>query len=941
MLSTPVVLLLVLVLVLVSPASASHYFAGHSYFSSGGKNPDGTFEVTIHHRSTFDGCGHIQSKYCYSGSCGWDVSSNRSVLDSSTNSPVYNREWCEAQTVTTKRLSSNKPFSLRSASCCWIPTRNNLANWRLLTTIDLGIRSDTGVPNTSPVIGTLPFLRVPQNCPRTYQLMAFDPDGDRVRCRYGLQHNTECSACAQPHGFQLDEDTCTLCYNNTNYDSRILGFELVVEDFPQQPVTLLYSDGSHSYRGPLTFRRKRGVYVNPYVGLGYSTTVGTPYHHWNPTPRQPWSRWTARTRQPWSHWTTTTPYQWSHWTTRTRQPWSHWTTRTRQPWSHWTTTTRQPWSHWTTRTRQPWSHWTTTTRQPWSHWTTTTRQPWSHWTTTTRQPLSHWTTRTRQPWSHWTTTTPHQWSHWTTTTRQPWSHWTTTTRQPWSHWTTTTQNPWSQNRNPPLGKLPLQFSFLVDPPAPSCQEGLYLPTLVYPTPRNGERIHAELNKEVEIRVRALASYTTIDNIIMSGPKDMRKYKNTHDEFILRWTPRPGDVGGYHPLCFAVESVTWSAQTTTRSHYYYYYHYYNTPSPTRVYQSEMRCVLLDVRKETIKTTVECGESNMTVAVRKSSLRGIHLDRLHLSDSSNVECSLQRHSNSTHIVAVIPLNACGTQLEEDDVNLIFKNEINSVDNSHDTITRKNRLELDFCCQYPKRGNVTQSFTAHRKNITVWEKGFGTFTYQFEFYPNVWFKTMISPMLYPLEYDLKSRIYMKIEASSAINNTELFVESCTAAPYDNPNYRPTYTIIENGCPLDPTLQIHTPAHKREFRFSLEAFKFIGLYDQVYISCSVLVCEAGVQSTRCSMGCINSTRPGREPQHHHRKRDVGKQSANHFVSQGPLRLKRSAESDGSTALNLNLNLVFIGGCVLAVIGMISTVIVFKAKMSQVKYQRLPTSDT
>lgn len=62
-----------------------------------------------------------------------------------------------------------------------------------------------------------------------------------------------------------------------------------------------------------------------------------------------------------------------------------------------------------------------------------------------------------------------------------------------------------------------------------------------------------------------------------------------------------------------------------------------------------------------------------------------------------------------------------------------------------------------------------------------------------------------------------------------------------------------------------------------------------QVYISCSVMVCEAGNPSTRCSQGCINST----SPQSYRGKREAVFQTAKHFVSQGPLRL-RSSESTG-----------------------------------------------
>ncbi|XP_034535554.1 CUB and zona pellucida-like domain-containing protein 1 [Notolabrus celidotus] len=120
-----------------------------------------------------------------------------------------------------------------------------------------------------------------------------------------------------------------------------------------------------------------------------------------------------------------------------------------------------------------------------------------------------------------------------------------------------------------------------------------------------------------------------------------------------------------------------------------------------------------------------------------------------------------------------------------------------------------------------------------------------------------------------------------------------------------------------------------------SLEAFKFIGLYDQVYISCSVLMCEAGDPSTRCAQGCIPKSSHGR------RKRAVVTQSSAHMVSQGPLRLRRSAERADSPAMNLNLNLIFIAGCLLAAVGMISGVVLYKARTTKVKYQPLSTFES
>nr|XP_043886650.1 zona pellucida sperm-binding protein 2-like [Solea senegalensis] len=705
--------MLLLQLVLVSLASASHHYGGMATYTYKGRNTDGSFNVDFRRRSTYSGCFSHHSWNCVlSGHCA-PFTYEKGTIES-------NSIWCETELLSRIKVVNDKPFNMRAHSCCWVNTRNLVSNWYLLTLIDLGMRSDTREPNRSPDVSIVPYLRIPKNCPRTYKLMAFDPDGDRVRCRYGNLPALECHQCSLPGGFTLDQDSCMLHYNSTTHHSSVFGFEMVVEDFPKNHISLTYSD-----------RSRRSV---------------TPLNLIHPAP---------------------------------------------------------------------------------------------------------------------------------------------------------------------LSKLPLQFSVLVENSAPSCQEGVYLPQFVNPTPANGARVQAVLNKEMEIIVKAQVSMGSIQAIHVSGPMNISKHTNAHNEFVIKWTPLHNNLGDHYPICFVVDALHQS----------------------RVYQSEMRCVLVDITETQVESHVICTETTMTVMVEKASFPRLHQDHLRLSDPTNTVCSLQTHSNSTHVIGVFPLNACGTQIEEDNDFLYFKNEITPFDNSADVITRKHQLEVQFYCQYPKRGNVTQGFLAHRTNVTVWDKGFGTFTYQFEFYPDNQFNAMIDPISYPLEYDLGSRIYMQIEATSSVSNTELFVESCKASPYDNPNYSQTYSIIENGCKVDPTVVIHPSTDVKEFKFSIEAFKFIGLHDQVYISCSLMMCEAGNSNTRCSQGCINSTSPAKR-----RKRGAIIQSAHHFVSQGPLRLHRSAESHKATGTwNLNLNLVFIVGCLLAAVGMVCGVALYKAKMSKVKYQPLP----
>ncbi|XP_063067976.1 uncharacterized protein LOC134459546 [Engraulis encrasicolus] len=265
----------------------------------------------------------------------------------------------------------------------WVSLQNGIISWSLLTVVDLGNRSDTNKPNSSPVTTSISFVRVPQNCPRTYTMITFDPDSDQGRCRYGVSGNDECVGCAIPSGFALGQTTinqkdfCTLSY--TSASAGFYGLEIVVEDFPQQTITLSYKNGGSSSRGP------------------YSPGAS------------------------------------------------------------------------------------------------------------------------------------------------------------------------------PLSRIPLHFVVKVEAAVSSCEEGVYLPKFIAPTPANGETIPAVINQECEIIVNATASASSIHALLISGPLNItvNNYGGSSTQFALRWTPRTEDLGGYFPVCFVAETST------------------------TFYQSDMRCVLLEV------------------------------------------------------------------------------------------------------------------------------------------------------------------------------------------------------------------------------------------------------------------------------------------------------------------------------------------------------------
>lgn len=463
----------------------------------------------------------------------------------------------------------------------------------------------------------------------------------------------------------------------------------------------------------------------------------------------------------------------------------------------------------------------------------------------------------------------------------------------------------------PLSKIPLQFAVEVEAPAPSCIEGEYLPRFIHPTPHQGEHLQARVNQELEIRVKATATFSSITDVVFSGPLNSTKETTTTGEYVINWTPTSDNFGQHFPICFIAEGQNGS----------------------RNYQSEMRCVIVVVEAAGPRAQVTCTKDTMSVSIERSTISGIHGDHLRLNN--NASCAVS--SNSTHVFTTFSLSGCGTQIEETDEHLSFKNTIVTYDNPNHIITRKNIFEIEVMCKYQKKSSITTRFDAHRPAVNFTERGFGSFSYQFEFYQSGTFRNTRDPSSYPLDYNVGETIYMEIAPVNVIQNTEVFLESCVATPYDNPSYPISYPIITNGCGVDETVNIYT-SHQPNVKFSMEAFKFIGQYDQVFISCSIIICEANNPNTRCAQGCTNGTQVA--PSLHVHKREAAFQTGSHFISQGPLRLRRSASFTDAISPSLNLNLVFVAGCVVAVVAMVCGMMVYKSRGSKVNYQLLKSDE-
>ncbi|XP_063044492.1 uncharacterized protein LOC134438772 [Engraulis encrasicolus] len=410
----------------------------------------------------------------------------------------------------------------------------------------------------------------------------------------------------------------------------------------------------------------------------------------------------------------------------------------------------------------------------------------------------------------------------------------------------------------PISQVPLQFTLEVLSPSENCVSGATRPQFLTPTPSHGEVQVTAVGHMHQLSIRAQSTESRIVDFQISGPCNMSKSLLMEENGVavatVEWMPHQSDLHHSIPVCFTAD--------------------------TEASQSEMRCVVLTVKQSLPLSgigKVTCEGNIIDVSVSKASIPGIDQEWLRLNDPS---CSLA--SNDTHVMATISINTCGTVMEEEGDFLVFKNMITSFNNPNSVITRRRRVTIDFQCQYPKVASVHSHYLNTKSDYIFTEGSFGSFGYNFEIFSDSTFSTAIAPETYPVEYEMMQMIYMGIKSHSALPDTKLFVDSCRATPTTNPKSTVYYDLIKNGCLEDETVKTY-PGGSTTFDFEIQAFKFTGDFDEVFISCSVILCEANNPNSRCAQGCVKDAS-------RRRKREGTMETASHFLTQGPFRVRRES---------------------------------------------------
>ncbi|KAM7405642.1 hypothetical protein PAMP_000076 [Pampus punctatissimus] len=421
----------------------------------------------------------------------------------------------------------------------------------------------------------------------------------------------------------------------------------------------------------------------------------------------------------------------------------------------------------------------------------------------------------------------------------------------------------SDTTSSPLCSIKLQFSLEVLSPVPSCEAGHVLPKFLTKTPSHGEVLHANVGQKFQLSAQAQAHHSGIYDFQVSGPQNMvKEFKDEtlgKAEVTLSWTPEENDVYRFVPVCFTAE--------------------------TNEIQSEMRCVVIIVSEAPLyqgNAHVTCAPTKMTVSLEKASIPNIDENFLQLNDPS---CPLT--SNSTHITATVEFRSCGTKVEDKGDYIYFTNKIISFVLPTEVIIRRTTVDFDFKCKFPTHVAISSVYNVMSDYIFS-ESSFSSFTSTFDVYTDNKFTEKVKETDYPVKIKMLEKIYMGIQAITTLQNMELFVESCKATPDDNPENTVFYDLIKHGCRTDETFKTYS-SDKTTFNFEVQAFKFSGNQEQVYVTCSVILCETGNSFSRCAQGCLQN--PSR------RRRALSRDTDSQYITQGPFQFVRDPVS--STAQN------------------------------------------
>ncbi|XP_039249268.2 uncharacterized protein LOC120326974 [Styela clava] len=228
-------------------------------------------------------------------------------------------------------------------------------------------------------------------------------------------------------------------------------------------------------------------------------------------------------------------------------------------------------------------------------------------------------------------------------------------------------------------------------------------------------------------------------------------------------------------------------------------------------------------------------------------------------NNASCRPRR--NRTHLIVHTNLDSCGTIVENvpRKNKLSFRNTIRLLP-SGSGIIRDYKMASSLTevmvldCRYPSKHTVSHSFQPADPKPPVYKtQGEGPqLNHVMLLYKTEKYDCPYEREAYPVKVMLSDRVFLEVTLNMPSVRVELHPITCFATPDGNEFNSNNYVMLQDGCVEDDTFIIEDNPNRKVSRFSVEAFRFVGYFRNVYIHCKFIVCRINSESSpECPYAC------------------------------------------------------------------------------------------
>ncbi|XP_061575526.1 zona pellucida-like domain-containing protein 1 [Cololabis saira] len=256
------------------------------------------------------------------------------------------------------------------------------------------------------------------------------------------------------------------------------------------------------------------------------------------------------------------------------------------------------------------------------------------------------------------------------------------------------------------------------------------------------------------------------------------------------------------------------------------------------------------------------------------------RFPINESSLIDCG------NTYTIA----NQLGSGQFQDYSNVQYVNisgTVTSIDPSAGTITYRRQILYKFSCNYPMQYLLNNTkLGVSGVNIAIRDNN-GSFisTLSMQLYEDSKYENILT--IPETGLNLKTKIYVEVEATNLTNRFNLLLDRCYATTNPFPTQATFYDLFV-GCTVDAQTKVELNGASQKAHFSFEAFRFVEHKNKTistfYLHCATRLCEA----SKCS-----SLLPDCENSQNRRKREAKDVPTNATITSLPILVGRQSNGE------------------------------------------------